>query len=238
MTYCTRLGKWSATLCAAAAFTSVPAWAQTAEAEAHTGSDHSRFVRTFAVGYLGSSELTSMGPPPNANPIGINVPVIGVRYWLNERMGLDLGLGIAAGGTTVTNNDVDAEAPDPFAMAFKVGVPFALLDVRHFVFEVIPEAGFGFSSNTYDQAQEIDVDTVHFDVGARVGAEIHFGFIDIPQLSLQAGIGLRFAYDGGTAESGNDEVASYSRSRFGTTVGDSPWAIFTGNIAALYYFGR
>lgn len=238
MTYCTRLGKWSAMWCAATGFMSAPALAQTVEAEAPTGSDHSRFVRTFAVGYLGSSELTSMGPPPNANPVAINVPVIGARYWLNERMGLDFGLGIATGGTTVVNGDTEDEAPDPFAMAFKVGVPFALLDVRHFVFEVIPEAGFGFSSNTYDQAQDIDVDTTHFDVGARVGAEIHFGFIDIPQLSLQAGIGLRFSYDAGTAEAGDEEVASYSRSRFSTTVGDSPWALFTGNIAALYYFGR
>lgn len=239
MTYCTRLGRWSSVLAATSVFVVAPAFAQTAEGgETPTGSDHSRFVRTFAVGYLGSSELTSINPPPNSDPVGINVPVIGARYWLNNRMGLDLGIGLATGGTTVTVADVETEEPDPFAMAFKVGVPFALLDVGHFVFEVIPEAGFGFSSNTYDQMEDVDVDTTHFDVGVRAGAEIHFGFIDIPQLSLQAGIGLRFSHDSGSAEEGSDEVASYSISRFGTTVGDSPWALFTGNIAALYYFGR
>lgn len=239
MTYCTRLRKWSAALAASSVFVALPAFAQAPETtEAPTGSDHSRFVRTFAVGYLGSSELTSINPPPNPVPATINVPVIGVRYWLNHRMGLDLGIGLATGGTTVTDGEMDTEEPDPFAMAFKVGVPFALLDVRHFVFEVIPEAGFGFSSNTYDQMEDVDVDTTHFDVGVRAGAEIHFGFIDIPQLSLQAGIGLRFTHDSGTAEAGNDEVASYSISRFSTTVGESPWQLFTGNIAALYYFGR
>lgn len=251
MTYCTRLGKWSAALAATSSlvatsvfvvallFVTLPAFGQTTEAaEAPTGSDHARFVRTFAIGYLGSSGLTSINPPPNPDPVDINVPIIGVRYWLSHRMGLDAGIGLATGGTTVTTGETEAEDPDPFAMAFKVGVPFALLDVRHFVFEVIPEANFGFSSNTFDQMQDVDVDTIHFDLGVRAGAEIHFGFIDIPQLALQAGIGVRFTHDSGSAEIDDDEVASYSTNRFGTTVGDSPWALFTGNIAALYYFGR
>jgi hypothetical protein len=239
MTYCTRLGKWSAALGAASVFVAAPAVAQTTEGgEVQTGSDHSHFVRTFAVGYLGSSELTTIGAPPGAMPVAINVPVIGARYWLNNRMGIDLGVGLATGGTTVTQDDMDTDAPEPFAMALKVGVPFALLDVRHFVFEVIPEAGFGFSSNTYDQAVDVEVDTTHFDVGVRAGTEIHFGFIDIPQLSLQAGIGVRFTHDSGSAEADNEEVASYAITRFTTTAGASPWALFTGNIAALYYFGR
>jgi hypothetical protein len=239
MTYRTTFWKWSAALVAASMFAAAPALAQTAEvSEAPTGSDHSRFVRTFAVGYLGSSELTTINPPPGAEPAAINVPVVGARYWLSNRMGIDLGIGLATGGRTVRQQNMETQTPDPFAMAFKVGVPFALLDVGHFVFELTPEAGFGFSSNTFDEMEDVDVDTTHFDVGARVGAEIHFGFIDIPQLSLQAGIGLRFSHDSGTAEIDNDEVASYSISRFATTVGDSPWALFTGNIAALYYFGR
>jgi len=29
---------------------------------------------------------------------------------------------------------------------------------------------------------------------------------------------------------------SVSETRLGTSVGDNPWNIFTGNIAALYYF--
>jgi hypothetical protein len=76
-------------------------------------------------------------------------------------------------------------------------------------------------------------------VGARAGAEIHFGFIDIPQLALQASIGLRFDVDSGstTDSTGPDDVeVSSNRTHLHTTVQGAPWAIFTNNIAALYYF--
>lgn len=202
------------------------------------GSDHSRMVGTFGVGYLGQAGLTTIDG--SGDEVAVDVPVIGVRYWFNNRMGLDAGLGFATGGTTTTVGPTETEAPDPFAMAIRAGVPFALMDSRHFVFQVVPELGFGFSSNTIDAGggDDTEVSSTHFDIGARVGAEIHFGFIDIPQLALQAGVGLRFSADGGSAEQGGDELASFSSTRLATTVGSDPWSIFTGGVAALYYFGR
>ena len=68
------------------------------------------------------------------------------------------------------------------------------------------------------------------DVGLRAGAEIHFGFIDIPQLSLQGSIGVRYALDN-TSVTGTtnlppaapvESTIDRSQSAFGTTVGDMP----------------
>ena len=59
----------------------------------------------------------------------------------------------------------------------------------------------------------------------------------MPQLALQATIGLAFRYESIKASlSDNTVSASQSGIGFGTTVQDAPWAIFTNNISALYYF--
>jgi hypothetical protein len=83
---------------------------------------------------------------------------------------------------------------------------------------------------------------LHFDIGARAGAEIHFGFMGIPQLSLQGTVGLAFAMDKGsttdstTAAPFGDVETSHSRTSLQTSAGTNPWAIFTNGIAAFYYF--
>jgi hypothetical protein len=120
-------------------------------------------------------------------------------------------------------------------------LPLALADSQHFVFEVVPELNIGYAAHTYDPGDgNDDEDTVlQFDVGARAGAEIHFGFIDIPQLALQAGVGVRFAMRNASYE--DDQGAAtvttdVSTRGITTTVGDNPWNIFAANVAALYYF--
>jgi hypothetical protein len=232
-------GNWEANAAAQGA----PQVAQTTTTETTDaayvgGTDHSRMVRTFAIGYLGQAQLRT--PTPNDFALNdVDAPIIGGRYWFNPRMGLDLGIGFSTGGETVSVGDMDQDAPDPFALALRVGVPFALLDTRHFVFEVVPEATFGFTSNTIEGPMaDFEVGSTHFDLGARAGAEIHFGFLDIPQLALQAGVGLRFSHDSGSIDQGGDEVGSFSASRIATSVQGNPWDIFLGSVSALYYFGR
>jgi hypothetical protein len=228
---------WEAKSATEAAPQVAQATTTTTDAAYTGGSDHERMVRTFAIGYLGQAGLRSIGA--NGDVVDVNAPIIGGRYWFSNKMGLDAGLGFSTGGTTTTVGDTETEVSDPFAFALRVGVPFALLDSRHFVFEVIPETTFGFTSNTIQAAGgDVDVSSVHFDLGARAGAEVHFGFIGIPQLALQAGVGVRFSHDSGSASQGGDEVSSISSTRLATTVGNNPWDIFTGNVAALYYFGR
>jgi hypothetical protein len=76
----------------------------------------------------------------------------------------------------------------------------------------------------------------HLDIGARAGAEIHFGFIDIPQLSLQGSVGAAFAIDSVGFEDVAGEEYDASFTSIGTTLQDNPWNIFTSNVAAIYYF--
>lgn len=197
--------------------------------------DHERFVGTFGVGYMGFSTIQLPANADGSSVNGVSAPVIGVRYWLSSLLGLDLGLGFNFGGATVTVNDMENDEAFPGVYILHAGVPLALVSSEHFVFQVVPETNLGFSAVTYEPL-DADASAFHFDLGARVGAEIHFGFIGIPQLALQAGVGLRFAVDTWGVEAAGNEVTR-SQVSFGTTLNQDPWAIFAGNISALYYFG-
>lgn len=198
------------------------------------GTDHSQVVGTFGVGYMGLADInTAAGRIP--------APVVGVRYWLSEGMGIDAGLGLGyssakttteGGGTTVERED-----PSAFGVLLHGGVPLALATGKHHTFQVIPELNVGYGTSTLKQEGQDDTDRTGFllDLGARAGTEIHFGFMGLPRLALQGTVGVRFSYTSQTSKQGDSETSS-SQIGFGTTVQSSPWAIFTSNLAALYYF--
>ena len=215
-------------------------------APAAAESDHDSVVGSFAVGYLGRRSLSiGSGVDPETGALSaeeVNAPVIGMRYWLNDMIGIDAGLGfLVSGGTAeveLAGESEEADLQGYTAFILHAGVPISLADTGHFSFQIVPEANVGFGSSTIDGGdggEDIDLSGFHLDIGARAGAEIHFGFIDIPQLSLQGSIGARFAYDRVGGEVG-DFSANRSTHSFGTNVGDNPWNIFTSNVAALYYF--
>jgi hypothetical protein len=200
--------------------------------------DHAGQIGNLAIGYLGFRQMT-IANAGGTTSSPVTAPVIGVRVWFNQGVGLDLGLGVSATASVQqTQNGDDTDLPGPTTAILHAGVPLALADSKHFVFQIVPELNAGFASNTIDGTGG-DGDAVfrgmHFDIGARAGAEIHFGFIDIPQLSLQAGVGLALSYDAVSYEDDNGTGESASMS-FGTGVGDNPWNIFAANVAALYYW--
>lgn len=234
------------------------------------GSDHDQMVGRLAVGYFGVSQLGAGaavgggpgGPASGASPYAFtgSAPIVGVRYWLDPMIGIDVGLGVGilGGGESVEEGDpatpeVERDRDSFLGLGLHAGVPLSLASSGHFSFQVIPEmnvlyASVGTDTNGADDPATAPVEGegdqshtgLHFDIGARAGAEIHFGFMGIPQLALQGSIGLMFALDSGSTTNSsaapNDAEFSSSRTSFGTTVGSNPWAIFTNNIAALYYF--
>ena len=114
--------------------------------------------------------------------------------------------------------------------------PFAISTGKHYAFLAIPEANLGFSSSSVKSGEnDVTVSGFRLDLGARAGAEIQFGFIDIPQLSLQATVGAALAFDRLSAKNGANE-SSQSQTSFGTSVQNEPWSIFRSNVAAIYYF--
>ena len=195
--------------------------------------DHASVVGHFGIGYMGRRTIVI---DPDAAPGTVDAPIIGGRYWLNPTIGIDAGLGLllSTGSSKTAGVSTDTQGFTVFML--HGGVPLALAGSKHFSFQVVPELNFGLSSSQRGGGGA-DLSGFHLDIGARAGSEIQFGFIGIPELSLQAGVGLALAYDRVKASGvmGAPEHV-VSRTTLGTGVGDNPWNIFTGNIAALYYF--
>ncbi len=223
-----------------------------ANANTPTGnSEHDDMVGHLAIGFLGRNTIPyGVGPTSGTAAADAQVPVIGVRYWLDPLIGLDLGAGLWIGGASseATNpagvTTPSVSGPRPTSFILHAGVPLALASSKHFAFEVIPEANLGYAKvaqdNTVNAAGMTKQAGTHFDLGARAGAEIHFGFIGIPQLSLVGSVGLRFQYDKLTTELNPPGGAGLTTQNvsiwsLGTTVNDSPWNIFVSNVSALYY---
>jgi hypothetical protein len=233
-----------------------------AEKEEDGTTDHEKVVGKIGVMYFGISQQPIGGPVGTTAAAvtkdSVQTPVIGARYWLQERLGVDAGLGFMmqnSSNATQSNNgpEVNTDGPAAFAFALHGGVPLAFAYAKHYKFLVVPELNFGYATRTI-AAQNPPPGTVigdvhltgfRFDVGARVGTEIQFGFIGIPELALQASIGAQFrrqvwhaSQEAGSTAAGPTPSSSSSigQNDLSTTVQADPWTIFTGNIAAIYYF--
>lgn len=242
---------------APAAAPAAPAAAEPREDTAtDENTDHDRFVGHLAVGYFGISQLpyaSGNGGAGNLTTNTVNAPVVGVRYWFTRQFGLDVGAGLNLStfsySQTPAPNPAPQSPPTIFGFALHAGVPIALATAKHFTFEIIPEATFGYATSSIDEAApqpNISVHGLRLDVGGRVGGEINFGFVGLPQLALQGTVGMFVRYqnvgasqDGYTPNNGPAVPANSASSgtfTLGTSVGSDPWAIFTDNISALYYF--
>jgi hypothetical protein len=197
-------------------------------APAAGGTDHSLVVGHLGFGYLGRPGVTVGNGGPGSGPVA--APVVGVRYWFNEGMGLDVGLGL---GINSGSNDPAADPPSAWALVLHGGVPLALASGRHYTFEIIPEANVGFGGGS--GAANTNKGFL-LDLGARAGAEIQFGFIGLPELALQGSIGAMLSVTSQSSTPDGGPKSSASTTSFGTTVYNSPWGIFTNSVSALYYF--
>ena len=204
--------------------------------------DHLKVIGRLGFGYFGM--LTApVGNGAGGKLSDINAPTIGGRYWLSEMIGLEaaLGLNISTGSSSSGNVTVD----DPFywGMGLHFGLPLALAHHKHFKFIVMPYLDMSFGGGTvYGATTDFDdyLSGFRFEVGGRVGAEVHFGFIGIPQLALQGSVGLGLSYTTRSVDegqgAGNPSVVTTSNAfNFGSSVQNKPWDIFLGNISAIYY---
>jgi hypothetical protein len=206
------------------------------EAAPSGGSDHEAMVGNLGFGYFGMSSVP-IGSFDQPQRNTIPAWTLGVRYWVSELVGIDAGLGL---GLVSRSHDPDANGPagdgTDFGFTLHGGVPLALAYSQHFVLELIPEINFGVGTGDYKDQQNnnIDLSGILFEFGGRVGGEIHFGFIDIPQLALQGTLGLHFRYESRTVSVGNAD-ATREVIRFGTPVGNHPWEFFSTSIGIVYY---
>ena len=194
-------------------------------------SDHDSVVGRLAVGYMGRTVAFAGLPGAPAVPTSI----IGVRYWLSDMLGIDAGIGLGiSSASTKDAMGMSTDAPSWHAFMLHGGVPLSLASAGHFSFQIVPELNLGFAGSSQTVAgMDSSVSGFHLDIGARAGAEIHFGFINIPQLALQGSVGLRMNIESASADPGDGGTSAFN---IATTVGDNPWGIFTNNVSALYYF--
>jgi hypothetical protein len=193
-------------------------------------------ARRWAIGYTGVSQVP-VGLASGA--VDITIPALGLRYWVSETMGIDLGLGIGwtGGSTEAGGSSTDKDAVWGFVL--QAGLPFALSTHRHVSFQVIPYAVYAHGQTSTSGGPTggvaADFSGNRVDVGARAGLEVFFGFIGIPELSLSATLGAQFELRKYSADA-NGMTQSDTTIGFTTTVQNSPWDIFAGNVAARYYF--
>ena len=214
-------------------------------------SDHLKMVGRMGVGWFGLSSIpiatgTPGGnfdqPSVNAGPSAtVSTPAIGVRYWLNPKMGIDVGAGISltAGGARNVTQGVDKATV--FSGLLHGGLPVSFVTGKHISLQLIPEMNLGFAVSSVEPVQQANpppnatLTGVRFDLGARIGGEVHFGFIDLPELSLEGSVGAFMTYQA-TKISVLTAFASQSNFLVTTASYQNPWDIFTSSVRARYYF--
>jgi hypothetical protein len=214
-------------------------------------SDHDSVVGHAGVGFFGVVSLPMtvgvLDPDTGiytADYTGeIAAPTIGMRFWASDLVGIEFGLGVGV-STGVFEQETAGVTRVNDPPAFGGGVahlalPLAAGDAGHFVFEVIPEIDVGFGAGTiFGSVASADMNLRGFliQVGARVGGEVHFGFIGVPQLALQGTIGLHLRSEHRSSDGpGNDSTTSTTLAA-GTSVEQNPWDFFISNVNAIYYF--
>lgn len=183
--------------------------AATAAAATAGGTDHDRHVNQLGLRYFGA-----VAAPAAMGTATTNIHNIGIRYWMSRMIGIEAGVGLAlsAGGGAAA-----------FGFALTGGVPINIAATQHLAVHLIPHVTVGIPT----------VDPFYFTalLGADAAAELSFGFIGVPQMSLQARMGLNIGLGVG---GGNAQFA------LGTTAGSGSnvWDVIAGSISATYYLGR
>lgn len=210
--------------------------------------DHELVVGRFGVGWFGVSNIpTSFAVDGTGTGGVVAAPVLGVRYWFTHFIGLDVGLGLALSGSTAetTNNGTtlaESDGPSTFGVLLHAGVPMAFKSGKHYSFILVPELNVGSASITRKvndgMMNETELETTGFrlDLGARAGAEIQFGFIDIPELALEASVGVYLTRVQARREEQAGVFQSVGQTSITTTSLNNPWDFFRTTVAARYYF--
>lgn len=197
--------------------------------------DHDGVVGSFAVGYFGVSQIPLL--TAGGGDDSVSAPAIGVRYWFTDMVGLDVALGLHIDGGSFDDGDTSTDLTTRSGFLLHAGVPLALSCGQHFCFEVIPEVNAGFASATDETAAgDVDRSGNRIDLGARVGGELQFGFIGVPQLALVGSVGLYYTRRSASVDPPGPGEQTATTFQLSSTVESDPWALFTNSISALYYF--
>jgi len=234
----------------------------TADASAEAESDQARWVGRVGIGFYGlhaiplpqaSTDLVNPSDPNSPFRLNVDdiartfaVPAIGIRYWFSRGLGLDVALGFRTQGGSDRSVDPngtrksDLESQTGFLI--HGGLPVVLGGGRHVSIQLTPEVNVGFTSGKWRPPMNgghlpptVEENGFQLEAGARIGAEIFFGFIDLPELALDASLGAHLETRSASVSAGNAEMKR-SETGLSTINFNSPWDLFTSSLAARYYF--
>ena len=195
--------------------------------------DGARVLGRMGLGTFGRVELDLGADAP-----GVQVDSIGFRYWFAgdgpgpaRAWGVDAGLSFAYQRDVIETGGVEREWSST-AVGIHGGLPLVLAQLPHANFAIVPEVDLVFLGGDQDGA---DLSGVALGVGARAGFELFFGFIGVPDLSLEASVGFGLSHLRAKLERGGVE-SSRSTTFLGLRKLDDPWDIFRSSVAARYYF--
>jgi hypothetical protein len=222
-------------------------------------SDHSKHaVGHIGLGYFGALSIpsgfgafdyTTASATSLPKPTSTTSPMLGMRMWFSDLVGLEAAVAFGFGsssGEAGSSFDIGSN----LALGVHAGLPLAVFHASHIKFLVIPEVNFGFASGSRTSTtpaagagdQEDLLSGMLFQVGAKAGAEMHFGFIGMPEFALQTAIGLYFNLASNTVDACTDAMCdtnveyTQSTTSIGTQLSNDPVDTIAASLTAIYYF--
>lgn len=211
-----------------------------------------RMKGKLGVGFFGTTSLSFVDVSGAAGAVNMAIPLLGARFWTPlsfgpvKRLGVDL-----AGGVWVLQTGFDATGTTAMpaiettqrGLAVHVAVPFVFgggehamvylsPEFRHAALDLVPNYPEG--TPLQNRAERIPGATAT-DLGLRAGAEFFFGFIGLPNLSVEASVLVGMRWRESRQYPGGFLFATRAFS-VNTSLINSPWEIFTSSVFAKYYF--
>src|SRR5262249_37329879 len=152
-------------------------------------------------------------------------------YWLSNRAGIDIGFGFAHSSGSERTNTSGADKQTIYGVLGHFGVPLHLTGGKHISLQLIPELNVGWAYSSVGPGQQPDPPPtvtnmgLRIDAGGRLGGEVHFGFMGVPELALEGSIGGFFTYQT-TWSSAGGAYARDTNIAVTTASFNNPWDFF------------
>ena len=198
---------------------------------------------TVGVGYLGLAGMNPLfavlgGGLGSLGSLRVSVPILGVRWWFRDsQLGLDLGAGAMVTGGTDTSGSF-ANTPS-LQLVAHAGLPIAVASTQYVIVLLAPELRAGYSTLLNDAT--FSLTGSFLELALRGAVELFFGFIGVPELSIEAAIRVGFIREAQglsnfapLAPGGN--MLTSETYRFSTSLSGDPGSIVASTLSLKYYF--
>jgi hypothetical protein len=203
-------------------------------------SDQRAMVRRIGLGYTGRRDVTVQRLTGVDDTLQIGV--FNLRYWAGEGWGIDVGLGTSWSNNSQTTSDGDRTTPLPgpsnFGGNLHLGLPIVASTYKDFSVLIIPEVDLGLANVFIEDPDTADRNIAGggftVGVGGRVGGELHFGMLGLPQLAVESTVGLTGRFGFGNAKQGKVTTTSFVGA-VSLPLAQDPLDLVLGNLAIRYY---